>query len=318
MSIFKKTNSFFAKTLAIFLLNLFVVSIAFGQTYIKDIARNSARSDIRTGGIIEKAEFAAGEDDIKLSVNVPAFQMTLWQNGKEVHNYPIGVGMKDYPIFVGLRDIDLIIWNPAWIPPDSEWVSPALRGQVIKPTDPRNPLGKIKIPLGYGYLIHQAKGTQDLGNLVSHGCIRVMRNDLYDLNNKVVAAHSLGVTDAEISKAKRTKNTFLVELEKKLPIEITYDTLVVEDGKLRIYPDVYGFKKNTVENLREELKANEIDDADISDEILTKMLDRANAKNQYVVSLEEIRAGNYLNGKTIQVLEQADKPKKKTRRRRGR
>ena len=207
-------KSFLTKFFAIVLLNLLLLTAAIGQSYMKDIVRDSARSNIRTGGFIDKAEFQAGESDIKLTVNVPAFQMTMWQNEKEVHNYPIGVGMKDFPIFVGLRDINLVIWNPIWIPPDSEWVAPALRGQIIKPTDPRNPLGKIKIPLGYGYLIHQAKGTQDLGNLVSHGCILVLRSDLYDLNNKIIAARSLTVTDAEISKAKRTKETFLVELEK--------------------------------------------------------------------------------------------------------
>lgn len=297
------------------LLNLCTIGLTFGQTYIKDIARDSARSDIRTGGIIEKAQFTTGESDIKLTVNVPAFQMTFWQNGKEVKNYPIGVGMKDYPIFVGMRDIDLIIWNPVWIPPDSDWVAPAMRGIVIKPTDPRNPLGKIKIPLGYGYLIHQATGTKDLGNLVSHGCIRVLRNDLYDLNSKVVAAHSLEITDQEISRAKRTKETFLVELEQKFPIEITYDTIVVEGGNLRIYPDVYGYKKNTVENLRKELKTNGVDDSGVSDSTLTKMLTRAKNKRQYVISLDQIKAGNYLNGKIIPVLTQAVQKKTKPKRR---
>ncbi len=279
------------------------------------MARNSARSDIRTGGTIEKAVFAAGESDIKLTANVPAFQMTMWQNGKEVINYPMGIGLKEYPIFVGLRDINLIIWNPVWIPPNSDWVSPSLRGKIIKPTDSRNPLGKIKIPLGYGYLIHQAKGPQDLGNLVSHGCMRVLRNDLYDLNAKVIAAHSLEISDAEISKAKRTKKTFLVELTNSLPLEITYDTIVVEAENLHIYPDIYDYDKNTIKNLRTELKANGINDEHISDTILKKMLGRAKNKREYIVSLEQIRNGNYLGGKSVKVIK--SKPKKrKTRRRR--
>jgi hypothetical protein len=266
------------------------------------MARNSARSDTRTGGVIEKAKFLDGQKDIKLTVNVPSFQMTFWQNNKEIKNYPIGVGMKDYPIFVGRRDIKTVIWNPVWIPPNSDWVAPSLRGIVIKPTDPRNPLGKIKIPLGYGYLIHQAKGTRDLGNLVSHGCIRVMRNDLYDLNDKIVAAHSLEVTPAEISRAKRTKNTFLVELPETLPIEITYDTLVVEEGLLRIYPDVYGYEKNTVENLREELQANGVDESSVDDATLLKMLGRAKNKRQFIIGIEDIKNGNFAAGKTIPVL----------------
>ncbi len=279
------------------------MGLVFGQSYILDMARNSARSDSRTGGVIEKSEFQKGADKIKLTVNVPAFQMTFWQNGKEVKNYPIGVGMKEFPIFVGLRDIKHIIWNPIWIPPNSDWVSPALQGQIIQPTDPRNPLGKIKIPLGYGYLIHQAKGTQDLGNLVSHGCVRVLRNDLYDLNEKIVSAKSLEITADEISSAKRTKDTFVIELENELPIEITYDTMVVESDRLHIYPDVYGYNKNTIKNLREELKTNGINETDIPDAALEKMLAKAKSKNQYVISLGQIRSGKYLDGKTVSVIE---------------
>jgi hypothetical protein len=288
------------------------VTSGFGQSFIKDMARNSARSDIRSGGVIERSELSPGAGDLQITVNVPAFQMTLWQENKEIKNYPVGVGMKDYPIFVGLRTIKHIIWNPVWIPPESDWVSPALRGQVIKPTDPRNPLGKIKIPLGYGYLIHQAKGTRDLGNLVSHGCIRVMRNDLYDLNQKIVSAYSLSVTDQEIAAAKRTKNTFLIEIEDTLPIEITYDTMVIEAGNLHIYPDVYSYRKNTVKNLRRELKINGINESEISDEDLKKMIDRVKIKQQYVISLDQIKEGNYFSGKTIPVLKST--AKKKTRR----
>ena len=64
----------------------------------------------------------------------------------------------------------------------------------------------MKIPLGYGYLLHQAKGAGDLGNLVSHGCVRVMRDDIYDLSEKIVAARETEISDAEIQKAKRTKS----------------------------------------------------------------------------------------------------------------
>lgn len=292
---------------------LFAFKLAFGQSFMVDIQRDSARSDIRTGGKIEKTDFTAGESNLKMSVNVPAFQLTLWQNGKEIKNYPIGVGLKEYPIFVGIRDIRHIIWNPIWIPPEADWVAPPLRGQIIQPTDPRNPLGKIKIPLGYGYLIHQAKGTQDLGNLVSHGCVRVLRNDLYDLNEKIVSAFSLDVSPENIKNAKRTKETLVIELGETstLPIEVTYDTIVIEAGNLHIYPDVYGYNKNTVGNLRAELKANGIDDAKISVETLEKMLGRVKNKTQYVVSLEKIRAGNYLDGKTVSVLEQKAKSKKR-------
>ena len=276
------------------------------QSNIQDMKRQSARSDKLTGGTIEKTALVPGDGNLKITVNVPAFQMTLWQNGKEVKTYPIGVGLKQYPIYVGFRAASAVIWNPVWVPPDSDWVHESKTvkaGEIILPTDARNPLGKVKIPLGYGYLIHQAKGAGDLGNLVSHGCVRVMQADLYDLADKIVLARELAVTKEQIADAKRTKETFTAELEPVIPVEITYDTLVVEAGKLRIYPDVYERKTNTVANLRAELKSSGVEEADLDDATLAKMLARAVAKKQFVVSVKNIETGKaLLGGQTLAVL----------------
>lgn len=305
----------------IFSLNLLVLifsAAVFGQSFMSDLKRDSARSDKRTGGRIEKTALVEGGDNLKITINVPAFQLTLWQNGKEVKTYPIGVGMEDYPIFIGMMKASEINWNPVWIPPSSDWIEASSKvkvGEIILPTDPRNPLGKVKIPLGYGYLIHQAKGAGDLGNLVSHGCVRVLQKDLYDLAEKIVAARSLDISAAQIADAKRTKNMLIVEMETPIPVEITYDTLVVESGNLNIYPDVYGHKKNTVENLRKELETSNIDDSLLSDATLEKMLKQAVAKKKFVVSAAHLQAGKALKtGKIVAVLETGTTAKKPVKR----
>jgi hypothetical protein len=288
-------------------------SSAFGQAYMNDIVRDSARSDKLTGGTIEKTSLADGENDLRITINVPAFQMTLWQNGKEVKSYPIGVGLLDYPIIIGRREASSIEWNPVWIPPSSDWIeksSTVKPGEIILPTDPRNPLGKVKIPLGYGYLIHQAKGPGDMGNLVSHGCVRVMQSDLYDLAEKIVAARSLDVMPEQISAAKRSKKTLIAPLDPIISVEITYDTMVVEAGRLHIYPDVYGYKKNTVTNLKRELKTSGIDYSEISDSALAKMIAAATAKKQFVVDIASLESDNALkSGKVIPVLSTTVQPK---------
>ncbi|MBA2736466.1 MAG: L,D-transpeptidase [Pyrinomonadaceae bacterium] len=269
------------------------------QFYVQDMKRDSARSDKLTGGVIEKTALAAGEANLKITINVPAFQMTLWQNGKEVKTYPIGVGLKDYPIYVGFMSASDVIWNPSWIPPSSDWVdasSTVKAGEIILPTDRRNPLGKVKIPLGYGYLIHQAKGAGDLGSLVSHGCVRVMRTDLYDLAEKIVIARSLPVTPKEIVNAKATKITLAAELTPPIPVEITYDTLVVEAGKLHVYPDVYERKTNTPERLLAELESSGVNTSGLTDAELRKMLAQATGKNKFIVSVKNIETGKSLTG----------------------
>ncbi len=291
-------------TIALCLIGLSAVVSA--QSYILDMKRESARSDKLTGGKIEKTALAANEGDLKITVNVPSFQMTLWQNGKEVKTYQVGVGMKDYPIFIGRLAASDVIWNPAWIPPDSDWVTGSKTvkvGEIIQPDDPRNPVGKVKIPLGNGFLIHQAKGITDLGSLVSHGCVRVMLSDLYDLAEKIVTAKGAAVTGEQIAAAKLNKKTLDVPLETPIPVEITYDTMVVEAGKLHVYPDVYDRKKNTPENLRAELESNGVDTKNFSDETLSKIIAKAVEKKQFIVSLASIKNGLMLrNGLVTDVI----------------
>jgi hypothetical protein len=42
----------------------------------------SARSDKLTGGRIEQAPFVEGDPRIWITINAPAFRLTLWQAGK--------------------------------------------------------------------------------------------------------------------------------------------------------------------------------------------------------------------------------------------
>jgi hypothetical protein len=284
------------------LLILSSATLAFGQSYIVDMKRESARSDKFTGGRIEKTLLEAGNGNIRITLNVPAFQMTLWQDGKEVKSYPVGVGLLEYPIFIGPREATSIEWNPVWIPPSSDWIeksSTVKPGEIVLPTDPRNPLGKVKIPLGYGYLLHQAKGPGDMGSLVSHGCVRVMQSDLYDLAEKIVAARSLDVPAAKIAAAKRNKKTLIARLDPYVPVEITYDTIVVEAGRLNIYPDVYNHRRNTVENVRKELKSSGIDDDLVTDSEIRRMITVASGKRKYVVDASAIEAGKATSGGRI-------------------
>ncbi|HEX9545419.1 MAG TPA: L,D-transpeptidase [Pyrinomonadaceae bacterium] len=265
----------------------------------------SERSDKLTGGHIETADFEPNQPDIRLTLNVPSFRLTLWQNGKEVKSYYVGVGMKDYPIYIGRREATEIIWNPAWIPPASDWVSShkgVQPGDVIKAGDPRNPLGKLKIPLGESYLIHQAASTNDVGNLVSHGCVRVLRADLYDLAEKIIAARSVSISPRRIAAAKHSFKTLDVHLDEPLPVDINYDTLVVEGGVLHIYPDVYDRGMNRPARLRAELVSSRVDVSKLDDETMNQMLSQVTKRAQFVVETRSIEQGRALDGQPLPLI----------------
>jgi L,D-transpeptidase catalytic domain len=291
------------------------------QNFIRYDRFESEREDKLTGGHIERAAFEPGQPDIKLTLNVPSFRLTLWQNGREVKSYTVGVGMKDYPIYIGEREAREIIWNPPWIPPASDWVGThkgVRPGEVIKAGDPRNPLGKLKIPLGDAYLIHQATGPSNLGNLVSHGCVRMLLPDLYDLAEKIVAARSLPVSRKRIEAAKRSTRTLTVPLDTPLRFDINYDTLVVEGRTLYIYPDVYDRHTNTVAALRDELRTSGVNDSAADDETLQKMLDAVTRRTKFVVPVSSIEQGRALaDGHTEPLIGQPKPSRPAARRRAG-
>jgi L,D-transpeptidase ErfK/SrfK len=299
-----------------FLLSLFIVVAAVSQIALSQTAADfneSERSDKLTGGHILTADFEPNQSDIHITLNVPSFRLTLWQNGKEVKSYYVGVGMKDYPIYIGNREATEIIWNPAWIPPPSDWVSDhkgVRPGEIIKASDPRNPLGKMKIPLGDRYLIHQAASASDVGNLVSHGCVRMLRSDLYDLAEKIIAARSEPVSKKRIEAAKRSSKTFVVRLDEPVPVDINYDTLVVEEGTLHIYPDVYDRGTNRLVRLRDELQSSGVDVSRLDDQTMKRMLSQVTRRTQFVVDTESIEQGRALeDGQLIPLIPTARKPK---------
>jgi hypothetical protein len=271
-----------------------------------DDRNQSERSDTLTGGRIETAELAPNEPDIRITLNLPSFRLTLWQNGKEVKSYYVGVGLKEHPLYIGDREINELIWNPAWIPPSSDWVSEikgVTPGEVIKASDPRNPLGKMKMPLGDRYLIHQAAKTTDLGNLVSHGCIRMLRSDIYDLAEKIIAARNATVSPQRIAAAKKNLRTLVVQLEEPVPVDINYDTLVVEEGVLHVYPDVYVRGTNRPAKLRAELQAANVEVASLSEKTIRQILARVARRTQFVVETQSIAEGRAMeDGKVLPLI----------------
>lgn len=275
----------------------------------------SERSDKLTGGHVLQADFEPHQPDIRITLNVPTFRLTLWQNGKEVKSYFVGVGLKEYPLYIGEREATEIIWNPAWVPPASSWVTESKRvrpGEVIKANDPRNPLGKMKIPLGDAYLIHQAAATTDVGSLVSHGCVRMLVSDLYDLAEKIIAVRGAPVPRKRIEAAKRSSRTFVVRLDEPVPVDINYDTLVVEGGVLHIYPDVYERRTNLTWRLRAELESSGVDVSKLDEETMNQMLTKVTRRTEFVVEKSSIEQGRaFEDGKVIPLISTSQKAKVK-------
>jgi len=196
--------------------------------------------------------------DTRIVVNAPAFRMDVFEGGKLVKTYRVGIGYPEFPLPQGLRKADQIIFNPTWTPPDEPWVKGKIRpGEKVEAGDKLNPLGPVKIPIGLPSLIHGGKSPSRLGTFASHGCVGLTDKQVQDFAVVLAGLGGARVTTEDVSGfAKNKTETKNVRLERAVPVELRYETIVVEDGKLYVFRDVYEKGTNTEENLRAVLAAH--------------------------------------------------------------
>ena len=197
--------------------------------------------------------------DTRVVVNAPAFRMDLFEGGELIKSYKIGIGYPEFPLPTGLRKADTIIFNPTWTPPDEPWVeSPGSKvkvGEKIEAGDKLNPLGPIKIPIGLPSLIHGGKAPAKLGGFASHGCVGLTSRQVEVFARQLARLSGTQVSEEQIAAYEKDKTeTRPVRLRSAVPVELRYDTITVEDGKLHIYRDVYDRGTNTEENLNNVLQ----------------------------------------------------------------
>jgi L,D-transpeptidase ErfK/SrfK len=99
-----------------------------------------------------------------------------------VMTYPMSIGRMDWETPLGRTKIISKVRNPAWYVPASVRAEHAADGDPlprIVPAGPNNPLGAHAMRLGLpGYLIHGTNRPAGVGMRVSHGCIRMLPEDI--------------------------------------------------------------------------------------------------------------------------------------------
>ena len=236
--------------------------------------------------------------DTRVVVNIPAFRMDLFQDGSLVKTYKIGIGYPEFPLPQGLRKAQQISFNPTWTPPDSPWVAKmknVTAGETVEAGDKNNPLGPIKIPIGLPSLIHGGKSPARIGKFASHGCVGLTTPQIKDF-----AAQLAKISNTEDISAKMDtyledkEKTQTVKLKQTVPVELRYETIVIEDGKLHIYKDVYAQDTNTEENLRSVLEANGLKLEDLSEQQRTQILNALkDVKKDTVIDLGSVAQKGY-------------------------
>lgn len=246
---------------------------------------NEAPTSDKTADSAKAAGPNAIPKDTRVVVNIPAYRMDVFREGELVKSYKIGIGYPEFPLPTGMRKAQSIIFNPTWTPPDEPWVAKMKNinvGEKVEAGSKLNPLGPIKIPIGLPSLIHGGKSPAKLGTFASHGCVGLTTPQVQDFAKLLAQTAGTELSDAAIqSHLKDKTQTKVVKLDHAVPVELRYETIVAEDGKLHIYKDVYDQDSNTEENLRAVLQANGISMQDLSEVERAQVLAALNAMSSH-------------------------------------
>jgi len=242
-----------------------------------------------TGGDVAAADktVAAGNEmlpgpnavpkDTRVVVNIPAYRMDVFREGTLVKSYKIGIGYPSFPLPTGLRKAQTIIVNPTWTPPDEPWVAKmkgVAVGEKVAAGSKLNPLGPVKIPIGLPSLIHGGKAPAKLGTYASHGCVGLTSPQVLDFSKLLAHVAGTEIPEQQLQAYLKNKTkTETVKLGQTVPVELRYETIVVQDGKLYIYRDVYDHDTNTEANLRAVLAATGIQFETLSQHEQSQVLD---------------------------------------------
>ena len=125
-----------------------------------------------------------------LVLNLPEMRLYAFNHkAKVVDTYPVSVGRMDWKTPLGESRIVRKQKDPAWYPPESVKQEAAEDGKVMPdmvPPGPDNPLGNYALRLSLpGYLIHGTNKPYGVGMRVTHGCIRLLPEDIEELFGKV-------------------------------------------------------------------------------------------------------------------------------------
>lgn len=156
-------------------------------------------------------------------INLPSRTLEFYSAGKLIKVYPVAIGKASTPSPVGDFSVFNKEYNPAWYPPKG--------GRVI-PSGPDNPLGYRWMEFAPMYGIHGTNAPWTIGSVVSNGCIRMFEADVEELFEVIPQG---------------------------TPVRITYDTIKIRADEeklyLGVYPDVYGYGKPTVNEVKQKLNS---------------------------------------------------------------
>jgi len=126
----------------------------------------------------------ARKNPVVLIADRNAFKLRVYKDLRLAKTYSIAVGAVGFDTPAGLYKIANKAVNPAWHVPNSAWAG-SLAGQVIPGGAPNNPIKSRWLGIYDGVGIHGTSDRGSIGSSASHGCLRMLVEDVEDLYPQV-------------------------------------------------------------------------------------------------------------------------------------
>lgn len=230
--------------------------------------------------IIEKPK---PQQPIKIRVNLPATRLDFYVKDKLQKSYKVAIGTPKYPTPLRKFNMSQIIWNPWWLPPDSDWAQDAEK----TPPGPGNPLGPVKMMMEAGIRIHGTTASRSIGRASSHACLRMYSNEAQELAWEVQKRYTSKTDEKYLDKYKRNRRrSYYVNLWESVPIYMDYHQVERHGDELWLHPNRYWRK-----GFRQQLEKAVADQEEIAvTQALVKRLDKMRRRKSVRVSLAQVKA----------------------------
>jgi lipoprotein-anchoring transpeptidase ErfK/SrfK len=155
----------------------------------------------------------------RLRVDLSERKLYIEENGSVVRTFSVAVGKSQHPTPRGTFAVRRVIWNPRWVPPNSEWA----RGkQPREPGDPRNPMGRVKAFFREPtYYLHGTDDESSIGRAASHCCVRMRNDDIIELSRWLVEHGGAPIEPGMIQRIlNRARQEHEARLSQPVPLRI--------------------------------------------------------------------------------------------------
>ena len=145
------------------------------------------------------------------------------------------------------------------------------------------------MPVGNSLMIHGTNKPQTIGTAASHGCIRMLTHDAWELGRWLQSRSTAPHTDAVFKQYESNRQrSFPVQLGYTIPVDLVYNYVEISADQLHVHHDIYARIGNKFAHIMQLLAAHGHAAHGIDQEALRTRLTHAKFRD-VVIDLADIR-----------------------------